>query len=69
VRVAEIYQSLQGEDVPEVICRWADEYEYPFQFVVQHPRDGEELLHCLAGFPRVDRQQVMRMPMGTDMDE
>lgn len=55
--------------VPEVIQRLADEYEYQFKFVVQHPRDGEEVLHYLADFPSIDRQRVMLMPMGTDVDE
>ncbi len=54
---------------PEVIRRLADEYEYQFKFVVQHPRDGEDVLRYLADFPSIDRQRVMLMPMGTDVDE
>ena len=54
---------------PEVIRRLADEYEYQFKFVVQHPRDGDEVLRYLADFPSIDRQRVMLMPMGTDVDE
>jgi 7-carboxy-7-deazaguanine synthase len=54
---------------PEVIRRLVDEYEYQFKFVVQHPRDGDEVLRYLADFPSIDRERVMLMPMGTDVDE
>jgi 7-carboxy-7-deazaguanine synthase len=54
---------------PEVIRRLVDEYEYQFKFVVQHPRDGDEVLRYLADFPGIDRERVMLMPMGTDVDE
>ncbi len=54
---------------PEVIRRLVAEYEYQFKFVVGRPQDGDEVLRYLGEFPEIDRDRVMLMPLGTEVDE
>lgn len=53
--------------VPEVIRRLIREYPYQLKFVVEDQDDCEEVLRYLEQFPEIDRDRVMLMPLGTDV--
>lgn len=54
---------------PEVIRALIGRYAYQFKFVVDTPADGAEIEAYLAEFPEIDRQRVLLMPQGTELDE
>ncbi|MHB8972590.1 MAG: 7-carboxy-7-deazaguanine synthase QueE [Pirellulaceae bacterium] len=51
---------------PDVIRQLTREHAYQLKFVVDDPRDLEEVDRYLAEFPEMDRDSVMLMPQGTD---
>ncbi|HAY79339.1 MAG TPA: radical SAM protein [Planctomycetaceae bacterium] len=53
---------------PEVIRSLTNGYPYQFKFVVESPQDCLEIEEYLASFPNIDRQRVLLMPEGTDVD-
>ena len=53
---------------PEVIRSLTSAYAYQFKFVVESPQDCLEIEDYLASFPNIDRQRVLLMPEGTDLD-
>lgn len=58
----------RARHAPEVIGRLLAEYEYQFKFVVDQPDDCREVEAYLAEFPQVDRDRVMLMPQGADLE-
>jgi 7-carboxy-7-deazaguanine synthase len=51
---------------PDVVARLIREFDYQLKFVIDAPKDCEEVLEYLGGFPQVERSRVMLMPQGTD---
>lgn len=56
----------RSRHVPEVIRRLISEHPYQMKFVVDQPRDCEEIEAYLREMPEIDRRQVWLMPQGTD---
>jgi 7-carboxy-7-deazaguanine synthase len=54
---------------PHVVRRLVRDYEYQVKFVVDSPRDCNEVREYLERFPEIDPGRVMLMPQGTDPDE
>lgn len=52
----------QLRDRPQVIERLISEGRYQFKFVVDAPRDVDEIEQYLKRFPSIDRQRVWLMP-------
>jgi 7-carboxy-7-deazaguanine synthase len=58
-----------SRNVPAVVRRLMNEYEYQLKFVVDTPADCDEVESYLADFPEVDRRRVLLMPQGIDARE
>ncbi len=58
----------QSRHVPEVIRQLVAEHPYQFKFVVDSPRDCQEVETWLEEFPEIDRSRVMLMPQGTNLE-
>ncbi len=54
--------------VPEVIRRLASEYAYQIKFVIDTLDDCQAAEEWLRGFPEIDRNRVLLMPQGTDVE-
>lgn len=54
--------------VPTVLRRLVAEYAYQLKFVVDSPADCEEVERFLEGLPEVDRDRVLLMPQGIDVE-
>ena len=54
---------------PDVVRRLVSEYTYQVKFVVGQPDDCREVEKYLEGFPEIQRDRVMLMPMGTEARE
>ena len=54
---------------PDVLRALIDQYEYQLKFVVDQPKDCDEVLRCLDDLPAVQRRRVMLMPQGTSLEE
>jgi 7-carboxy-7-deazaguanine synthase len=54
---------------PEVIRRLLADYEYQIKFVVDSPRDLDDVQAYLAEFAEIDRSRVLLMPQGVDQHE
>lgn len=52
--------------VPEVLRQLVTEYAYQLKFVIDSPRDCDEVTAFLQAFPGVRRDAVWLMPQGTD---
>jgi 7-carboxy-7-deazaguanine synthase len=53
---------------PDVMRRLVADYAYQIKFVVDSPRDCEEVLRYLEQCPDIDRRRVMLMPQGIEAD-
>jgi 7-carboxy-7-deazaguanine synthase len=53
---------------PDVIRRLVAEYPYQVKFVVDTPRDCDEVEAYLRAFPEIDRARAMLMPQGIDCE-
>lgn len=51
---------------PHVIQRLAGEYSCQWKFVIDTPKDCDEVMEYLTQYPAIDRTTVMLMPQGTD---
>ena len=54
---------------PEVIRRLLAEYEYQLKFVVDGLEDLNAVRGYMAEFPEIDRERVLLMPQGTDLEQ
>jgi 7-carboxy-7-deazaguanine synthase len=54
---------------PNTMRRLLADYDYQLKFVVDCPADCAEVEAYLADFPAIDRDRVMLMPQGVDVDE
>jgi 7-carboxy-7-deazaguanine synthase len=54
---------------PQVVRRLVRAYAYQIKFVVDAPRDLDEMERYLADFPQIDRGRVLLMPQGIDAEE
>jgi 7-carboxy-7-deazaguanine synthase len=59
----------RSRHVPRVIHRLLAEFDYQLKFVVDAPADCDEVERYLLGFPKVDRDRVLLMPEGTNLEE
>jgi 7-carboxy-7-deazaguanine synthase len=57
----------RSRHVPEVIRQLMRDYVYQIKFVIDSPRDCEEVEAWLAGFPEIERGRVLLMPQGVDV--
>jgi 7-carboxy-7-deazaguanine synthase len=57
----------RSRNVPEVIRQLVRDYAYQIKFVIDSPRDCEEVEAWLAGFPEIERSRVQLMPQGVDV--
>ena len=51
---------------PQVIHDLIARYPYQLKFVVDQPRDGQEIIEYLAEFPEIDAARVLLMPQGVE---
>ncbi len=51
---------------PQVIRNLIARYPYQLKFVVDQPRDGQEIVEYLAEFPEVEAERVLLMPQGVE---
>jgi 7-carboxy-7-deazaguanine synthase len=58
----------QDRHVPAVIERMVADYPYQIKFVVDTPADCEAAENWLAEFPQINRDRVLLMPQGTDVE-
>ena len=49
-----------------IVRRLISDYPYQLKFVIDQPRDCDEVERYLEGLPNVDRRRVLLMPQGTD---
>jgi 7-carboxy-7-deazaguanine synthase len=56
----------RSRHVPHAIRRLTAEFPYQLKFVVDAPRDCDDVQRWLDEFPEIDRDRVMLMPQGTD---
>jgi 7-carboxy-7-deazaguanine synthase len=54
---------------PSVVRRMMAEYEYQLKFVVDTPRDLEELSNYLDELPEIERERVLLMPQGVEQPQ
>ena len=57
-----------GRHMPDVIRRLTAEYDYQLKFVVDCTEDCREVESYLGEFPEIDRNRVMLMPQGVDVE-
>lgn len=53
---------------PDVLRKLVAEYEYQIKYVVDTPADAAEVEQHLRQFPEIERDRVMLMPQGTDVE-
>lgn len=53
---------------PDVVRRLIAEHAYQIKFVIDAQADCDEVESWLAAMPEIDRQRVLLMPQGTDVD-
>jgi 7-carboxy-7-deazaguanine synthase len=58
-----------SRNVPAVVRRLMNEYEYQLKFVIDTPADCEQVERYLSDFPEVDRRRVLLMPQGIERQE
>lgn len=56
-------------DAPQVIERWIGEFDYQLKFVVDRPRDVDEVEAYLGRFAAVEPERVWLMPQGVTSEE
>ena len=54
---------------PGVIRKLVSQYHYQFKFVIDTPRDCEQVALFLEEFPEIHRDRIYLMPQGTTADE
>jgi 7-carboxy-7-deazaguanine synthase len=59
----------QSREVPEVIRRLVEEYDYQMKFVIDRAADVDDVEQYLGRFPEVSQQCVYLMPQGTDVEQ
>jgi 7-carboxy-7-deazaguanine synthase len=58
----------QTRHAPDVIRKLVAAYETQLKFVIDQPSDCYEVERYLLEFPEIDRQRVLLMPQGTDLE-
>jgi 7-carboxy-7-deazaguanine synthase len=53
----------------DIVAQLIDRYPYQLKFVVDAPRDLDEVSAYLASLPQVDAQNVLLMPQGTEAEQ
>jgi 7-carboxy-7-deazaguanine synthase len=53
---------------PQVVRELIARYPYQLKFVIDHPKDCDEVERYLEEVPAVDRSRVLLMPQGTDLE-
>jgi 7-carboxy-7-deazaguanine synthase len=59
----------RARHAPDVVRRLIAEHAYQIKFVIDQPCDCDEVESWLAAMPEIDRQRVLLMPQGTDVDQ
>lgn len=55
--------------VPDVIRQLVGQYEYQIKFVVDQPDDFPEIEQYLRDFPEIQKDRVLLMPQGTNLEQ
>lgn len=56
----------ETRDQIEIVRRLMAEFPYQLKFVIDQPKDGDEVLQYLDRLPHLDRARVYLMPQGTE---